>query len=232
MSQRGDGTRRFRAAIVLLAPSVVLAGGLYHPWIGNPGDADFLARLAAAVAADPVRWAVAHLAIGVGSGLLVLAFLAVRAHLREAGDEPWSAMGVPFIVMGSTLYALLPAMEFAPLAAVGSGGDAAAAQAAIQPWFVPILLTGAALFALGSLGFAAGIARSRILGRNATRLAVGGLLIMAAARFFPVGAAQLYVGPAAGVLALWLLAPALGKGFQARQATAGASFAAAGSPGA
>lgn len=226
MSQGHDRNRRFQAVIVLVAPLVLLAGGLLHPWIGNPGDADFLARLAAAVAADPSRWAVAHLAIGVGSGLLVLAFLAVRAHLREGGEEPWSALGVPFIVMGSTLYALLPAMEFAPLAAVGSGGDAAAAQAAIQPWFVPILLTGAALFAIGSLGFAAGIARSRVLGRKATWLVVGALLVMAAARFFPVGAAQLYVGPAAGILALWPLAGALRRPPEARPTTAAASFAA------
>ncbi len=224
MSHRSDTNRRYRAAIVLLAPSVLLAGCLYHPWIGNPGDADFLARLAAAVTAEPGRWAVAHLAIAVGSGLLVLAFLAVRAHLREAGGEPWSALAIPFVVMGSTLYALLPAMEFAPLAAARSGGDVAAAQAAIQPWFVPVLLTGAALFALGTIGFAVGLARSQALGRNATGLAVGALLVMAAARFFPVGAAQLYIGPAAGVLALWPLAPALAKRAEAGPNSATASL--------
>lgn len=49
---------------------------------------------------------------------------------------------LPFIVMGSTLFTLLPGMEFAPLAAAKTGGDIQTAQAALQPWFVPILATG------------------------------------------------------------------------------------------
>lgn len=211
-------TALFRAAILLIAPTVLLAGSVYHPWIGNPGGADFLARLAAAVAADPTRWAVAHLMVAVGSGLLVLAFLAIRSYLREAGEERWSVLGLPFVVMGSVLYALLPAMEFAPVAALAAGADVAAVQAALMPWFAPILLTGAAIFALGALGFAIGIARSGVLSPGLTWLVVGALIVMAAARFFPVGAAQLYVGPAAGILALWPLAYAMWKQPQARRA--------------
>jgi hypothetical protein len=34
---------------------------------------------------------------------------------------------------------------------------------------------------------------------------------MALTRFFPVGAAQLYVGPTAGVVALWPLAYVMGR---------------------
>ncbi len=210
-------TTLFRVAAVLIAPAVLLAGSLYHPWIGNPGDADFLARLAAAVAADPPRWAVAHLLVAVGSGLLVLAFLAIRSYLREAGEERWSVLGLPFIVMGSVLYALLPAMEFAPLAANGTGADAAAIQAALLPWFAPILQASAAVFALGALGFAIGIVRGRILGLGLTWTVVGALVVMAAARFFPVGIAQLYVGPVAGVVALWSLGYPMWR--QARGAT-------------
>lgn len=199
----------FRVAIVGIAPAVLLAGSLHHPWIGNPGDPGFLERLAAAVATDPTHWAVAHLLVAVGSGLLILAFLAIRSYLREAGEERWSVLGLPFIVMGSVLYALLPAMEFAPLAANGAGADAAAAQAALLPWFAPILLTSAAIFALGVLGFVIGIVRSRLLAPGPTWLIVGALVVMAAARFFPVGAAQLYVGPTAGVVALWVLGYAM-----------------------
>jgi len=208
-----------RVAIVIIAPAVALFGHAYHPWIGNPGDSDFLDRLAAAVAADPTRWALAHLGVAVGSGLLIIAFLAVRGYLREAGDERWSALGFPFIVMGSVLYALLPAMEFAPIGAYGAGADIAAVQAPLMPWFVPILMTGAAIFALGIIGFAIGISRSGILGRGLTWLVVGGLVVLAATRFFPVGAAQLYVGPAAGVVALWPLAYAMWKWPELRPGT-------------
>jgi tetratricopeptide (TPR) repeat protein len=202
---------RARVAIAVLAPAVALAGHAYHPWIGNPGDAGFLERLAAAVAADPTRWAVAHLGVAVGSGLLVLAFLAIRGYLREAGEERWSALGLPFIVMGSVLYALLPAIEFAPIGALGAGADVAAVQAALMPWFVPILMTGAAVFALGVLGFAIGIVRGGTLSPGLTWSVVGALAVLAITRFFPVGAAQLYVGPAAGLVALWALAYAMGK---------------------
>lgn len=199
-------TTRLRAAIVAIAPALVLVGTGYHPWIGSPSDPAFFERLAAAVAADTTRWAVAHLLVAVGSGLLALAFLAIRSHLREAGEERWSGLGLPFIVMGSTLTALLPAMEFAPLAASEAGADIAAVQAALMPWFVPILLTGAVLFGLGVLGFVIGIARTRLLSPSLTWIVLGALVVMAATRFFPVGAAQLYVAPAAGIVALWPLA--------------------------
>lgn len=205
-----------RATSLVVAPAVLLAGGIYHPWIGSPGDTGFLARLASAVAADSVGWAVAHLMVAVGSGLMVLAFLAVRSYLREAGEEFWSLLALPFIVIGSVLYALLPAMEFAPLAATEAGADAAAAQAALLPWFRPILLAGAATFAVGVLGFATGIARSRVMGPGPTWYVVGALLVLAAARFLPVGAAQLYVGPAAGIAALWPLAALMWKRPEAR----------------
>lgn len=154
---------RFRVGIVIVAPAVALLGHAIHSWIGNPGDAEFFARLAAAVAADPTRWAVSHLGVAVGSGLLILAFLAIRGYLREADENRWSVLGVPFVVIGSVLYALLPAMEFAPLAANRAGADVAAVQAALMPTFTPVLMTSAAIFAVEALGFAIGIARSRVL---------------------------------------------------------------------
>jgi hypothetical protein len=137
---------------------------------------------------------------------LVLAFLAIRSYLREAGEERWSVPAVPFIVMGSTLFTLLPAMEFAPLAAAKTGGDVQAAQAALIPWFVPILVTGSAIFALGVLGFAVGVVRSRILSPWLTWLVVGALVVMAASRFVPFSEGQLYVHGVAAIVALWPLA--------------------------
>lgn len=205
---------RFRAAIVATAPAVLLAGFVYHPHIPYPDPA----LVAAAATSDTTRWGLSHLAVGVGSGLAVLAFLAIQSYLGEAGEEPWGVLAVPFIVMGSTLFTLLPGMELAVLAAADTGADVQAAQTALMPWFVPILLTGAVTFALGVLGFARGIARSGVLSPRLTRLVAGALVIMAAARFVPLGIVQFYVGGAAGIAALWPLAYEMWQHTEARPA--------------
>jgi hypothetical protein len=170
--------------------------------MGSPDPA----TVASAVVSDTTRWGLAHLTVGVGSGLAVLAFLAIQSYLRETGKARWSTLALPFIVIGSTLFAMLPGMEFAPLAAIGAGGNAEATQAALVPWFAPILLVGAIGFAVGVLGFAIDIAESRILGPRLTWLVVGALAVMAAARCVPLSAVQFYVQGAAGIMALWPLA--------------------------
>jgi len=190
---------RFGASIVALAPAVMLAGLFAHPYIATLPDE---AAIAEAVAADTTYWGLVHLTAGVASGLMVLAFLAIRSYLRELGEERWSILALPFIVVGSTLFTMLPGMEFAPLSASEAGVDAEAVQVALAPWFLPILMTGAATFAIGVFAFAKGITVSRVL----SRLVVGALVVMAVARLVPVGAAQFYVQGAAGIVALWPLA--------------------------
>lgn len=210
-----DTTRpRLRAAIVAFAPMVVLAGFFYHPYLSAPADP---AVIAVAIAADERRWALAHLLIGVGYGLLAVAFVALRSYLREAGEERWSVVALPPAVMGSTLFAILTGMEFGPLAAVAAKADTAAAQAALFPWFIPVLLMGAISSALGGIGFATAVARSGVLGSQLTRLVVGAFTVMVVARFAPLGAAQ-YVIAIAGVVALWPMAFAMWKHPEARRA--------------
>lgn len=195
---------RFQSAIVAIAPVVLLAAFLWHPYL--PGRLPNDAAVATAVAADTTRWGFAHLAAGVASGVAVLAFIAIRSYLREAGETRWSALGLPFIVIGNILYALLPGMEFAPLAAVETGADAQAAQAVLQPWFVPVLVTGALTFAIGILGFAKGIAHSAILSLRLAWLVVAALIVMAVSRLVPWAAVQFYVQGTAALIALWPLA--------------------------
>jgi len=137
---------RFRAAIVAVAPAVLLAAFVYHPYIAPP---TVPAAIASAASSDTTRWGIAHLAIGVGYGLAVLAFLAIRSYLREAGEERWSSLALPFIVIGSTLFVILTGMEIGLLAAAEAGADVQAVQSALFPWFIPILLTGAITFGLG-----------------------------------------------------------------------------------
>jgi hypothetical protein len=174
-----------------------------HPFIATLPDA---AAVAHAVAADPTWWGIVHLLTAVASSLVALAFLAIRARLRDAGEERFSPWALPFVIVGSALYGFLPGLEFAPMTAVRTGGDAAAVQAVLQPWFIAVLATSVLLFAIGALGFARGIAAGQILSRPLTRLVVTGLVVWAVARAVPLGAVQFYVQGLAGIVALWPLA--------------------------
>lgn len=193
---------------------MILAGLLAHPYIATlPGEA----AVAEAAAADTTYWGLVHLTATVASGLLVLAFLAIRSYLREAGKERWSILTLPFIVMGGTLFAVLPGTEFAPLAAKADA-DAETAQTALAPWFISIMVMGAITFAVGVFAFAKGIANNRDLSRRLIWVVVGALVVLAISRVVPVGAAQFYVQGAAGVVALWPLAYEMWKHPEAARA--------------
>jgi hypothetical protein len=193
---------RFRAAAVAMAPALLLLGFAYHPYVANATDD---AALASAASADTTRWGLAHLAIGVAYGLMALAFVALRSYLRDAREERWSLLGLPFSVLGSCLFIPLTGMEFALLAAAETGGDVEAVQEELFPWFIPLLATGALSFTIGAVCFALAVARSSMLGSTLTRVVVAGFLVMALARFVPLGVAQIVIGVAA-VVALWPLA--------------------------
>ena len=193
---------RLRAAIAVIAPAVLLLGFAYHPYVANATDE---AALAEAAASDTTRWGLAHLAIGIGYASLALAFIALRSYLRDAGENRWAVRALPFAVFGCALFPILVGMEFAPLAAAETGGDVEAAQSELAPWFIPILVPAAISFTLGAVGFAIAITQSRVLSRRLTRLVAGALVVMAAARFVPAGAAQIVIG-VAGVVAFWPLA--------------------------
>ncbi|MGH3863623.1 hypothetical protein [Actinokineospora sp.] len=196
--------RSLRAGVVAIAPALLLAALSYHPYL--PGRQPNIEALAAAVAAGPTRWGVAHLATGLASGVLALAFLAIRSHLRAAGENRWSAPALPLVVIGSTLYAMLPAMEFAPLAANEAGGDIAAAQIAILPWFIPILVAGGITFAASMFGFAVGVSRSGVLSPWPARLVAAALVVMALSRVVPLSTIQFHLQGVAGFVALLPLA--------------------------
>jgi hypothetical protein len=196
--------QQLQAAIVALAPVVLTAGFTLHPYIGSgPPDHTLVAQ---AAAEHTTRWGLAHLVIAFSSGLLILAFLAIRARLRENERDPWSARGVPLIVIGSTLYALLPAMEMAPLFAAEAKVDVNAVAETLEAWFAPLIVLGGLAFGGGIIAFSRGIARSEILDHNLTRVVIGALAVMAAARLVPLTLVQFYVHSAAAIAALWPLA--------------------------
>jgi len=198
---------RARAVVIAFAPIALLVAMLSHPYL--PGRLPDHAAVADAVADGTTRWALTHLAAAVASGALVLAFVAIRGYLRERGDQSLSAVGLGFIVMGSLSYAVLPGMEFSPLAAFESGADPEAAQAALDDWFVPVLIIGAVLYAFGVGCVAAAIRRHGGLGSPLTTVVVVALIVMVASRFVPLSIAQFYVQSAAALIALWPLAWAI-----------------------
>ena len=200
---------RLKATVVAAAPAALLAALVAHPHL--PGRLPNDAAVAAAVLADPVHWGLSHLAASVASGLIAVAFLCVRSWLRAVGDDRWSGPALAFIILGSTLYAVLPGMEFAPLAAARTGADVEAAQAALGPWFVPVLFSAAFVFAVGALGFAAGILRSGALTPGLAAFVAAALVVMAASRFVPFAVVQFHVHSLAALAALWPLAVVMWK---------------------
>jgi len=186
---------------VATAPVVLLAGIGYHPFIADLRDKE---AVAAALTADVTRWSVAHLVVAVAAPLVTLAFLAVAGALRQRGEWRWSARSVPFVVIGSTLFALLPAMEISVLAATLSGADLVAVLLELDAWFMPLLLSGAVVFAVGAALVARSVVSAAVLGRGRTTLVVTALLVAAASRFLPFTAALL-VGAGALVVVFWSL---------------------------
>lgn len=193
--------RLLGAVTVAVAPLVLLGGILYHPFIA---DLRHKHDVAAALTSSTIRWSIAHLVAAVGSALIALAFLAVAAALRQRGEWRWSGRAVPFVVVGSTLFALLPAMEISVLAASLAGADAEAVLIELEPWFRPMLFGSAAVFAVGMACAARAILRAMVFGRAVTALVVGALTVTAVSRFLPFGAA-LTVGAAALLVGLWPL---------------------------
>jgi hypothetical protein len=200
-----DRTRSVtRATVVAIAPALLAAALIWHPYL--PGRLPDHVGVAEAVAHDSTRWGLAHLAAALASAAVILAFIAIRGFLRDAGDKAWSAIGLGLIVVGSVCNAVLPGMEFAPLAAVESGADPEVAQAVLDEWFVPVLFIGAVAFAVGVVCVGVALLRYRPMNPMLRWVVVGALLVMAASRFVPFSAVQFYVQSAAALIALWTLA--------------------------
>lgn len=210
MASTDSNRNRWRTLILVVAPVVLLAAFLTHPYL--PGRLPNDAEVATAVVEGTTAWGLVHLATTVASSLIILAFFAVRSYLREAGEDRFSAFGLPFVVIGSTLFAVLPGMEFAPLAAAETGASTAeieAMQEALTSWFVPVLVSGALAFAIGVISFARAISLTTVGSRRLTGVVVVALIVMAISRFVPLAAVQFYVQGVAAIVALWPLAFAL-----------------------
>jgi hypothetical protein len=204
---------RVRALVVAAGPVLLTAALLWHPPL--PGRLPDNTAVADAASADITRWGLSHVAAALASGAIAVAFVAVRGYLRERGDGSASAVGLGLVLIGSTLYAVLPGMEFALVAAYETGADLAATQAALESWFVSILIVGAMTFALGTVLFAVAVARAASFDRLPTIIVAGALVVFGLSRIVPVGVVQFYVQSLAALVAMLPLAVAIGAPRQA-----------------
>ena len=193
---------RLRAGVVAIAPVVLLIGLLYHPYVGDLTDR---AALAEEVAADTTRWAWSHLIVAAGLALTLLLAVSVRSYLRAAGEQMWSFVAMPLLVIGGGMFAAITGVEIGAAAAVEGTAQGEAFADAADPWVMPLILGGAVVFGLGWLSLATAIYRSEVLGRELTWVVVGALVALTVAAFIPAGWAFYVIGVAA-VVAGWPLA--------------------------
>ena len=221
-SSLSDSTvARARGAITVIAPLALLAALAYHPHIMFLPSPDAVAH---AVHTDTTRWAIAHWGLGIACALMALAFLAVRGYLRDAGENRLSVVALPFLIFSTTVYAILPGMEFTVLAAAKTGGDVVASQQAIDSWFVPTMLIAGLSNATGAILLAAAMRRTQVLG-TLKPVVVTALYVAAVARLVPIGPVQFYVQGIAFIVALWPVALDIRRQLSARGVSAARAMA-------
>ena len=150
---------RFRSVVLFIAPAVLFLGFAYHPYIGNATDD---AAIASAASDDTTRWGIAHLAIGVGYALMALAFIALRSHLRESGEDRWSALRTAVRRSGSCLFIPLTGMELALLAVAETGGDVRRRSGRVDALVYSAVGSRALSSAIGPACFSVAVARSPV----------------------------------------------------------------------
>lgn len=150
--------RRARAAVLFLAPVVFVAGILAHPFVRTYLESHVVAE---AVRDAPGQWLAAHLTIAVGIGLVLVAVVVIRGEFRAAGEQRWSVVGTPALLVGGALLAAVVGAEVTLAAVVDTGGDV---HAVLETGVTfPPFLAGMALFALGWLCFAVAFYRVPLL---------------------------------------------------------------------
>ena len=193
---------RLRAGVVAIAPVVWLIGATYHPYIGDLADN---AETAAVVAADPTRWAWAHVIEMGGNVLLVLAVVWIGSYLRASGERLWSFIAVPLITVGIVLFTAVLGMSLSFSAMHEVGAPLEAVMDAVDPWYLPITLVILITAGLGFLSLAAAIYRSRALSRELTWVATAAIVMVALTLLVPSTWGEQVLSVAA-MVAFWPLA--------------------------
>lgn len=192
---------RASAAVLFVAPAVLLAGVLAHPFVRDYTDRSVVAG---AISGAPGRWAASHLIIPVGIGLVLVAVAVMAGQFRHAGEQRWSVSGRSLLIVGGTLLAASAGSEITLAAVVNSGGDVLAVLEAGATSATLLFLAGVLLFVLGWLSFAMAFYRVPILPRSQNRLAIVVLVAIPIATFIPQTTGT-YVYAGAVLVVSWLV---------------------------
>lgn len=173
---------RAGATALFIAPVVLLAGILAHPFVRSYLDTSVVAE---AVRGAPGRWALSHLLIAVGLGLLLVAVTVIRREFRDAGEQRWSVVAMPLLFVGATLLGALVGSEVTLAAVATSGQDVLAVLEASETSITPLYLGGALLFAAGWVSLAVAFRRAPILPSVQNGVAVVALIVIPIGLFVP-----------------------------------------------
>jgi hypothetical protein len=179
----GLSRQRARAGVLFVAPAILLAGILLHPFVSTYLD---VGVVAAAVMAAPERWAASHVIIPVGMGLLLLAVVVIRGEFRRAGEQRWSVIALPPLFVGGAILGAVAAAEITLTAVVSTGSDLHAVMESNAAWTMPYILIGGLAFAIGWLSTAVAFHRAPILPRVQNWVAIVASLVIAVGLFIPL----------------------------------------------
>ncbi len=184
-----------RALALFGAPLAILLGVAIHPYVGNEIDLD---RVTKTITDDPDRWALAHLILAFGMGLVLVSAVVLRRFLMDEGELRWSFIAFPFVLVGGTVVGSGFGGELAAAAVANAGGDVRAVMDAAEPWFNVLFGVGGLLFLVGWLCFAVAVYRGRPL--------ADGLILPVAIAMVVVGVAPLVPHSIAGYVVAVALA--------------------------
>ena len=192
-----------RAGVVAIAPVLLLIGFLTVPYVGDTTDN---AAIAKEIGGDAARASWGFLIAVASISLTILAAFSLRHYLTAAGEDGWSFIMVPLVVVGAVIIVVAVTTQFFAVAMASEAGlDAEAYLIAAEDWFLPLFIAGGVIFGLGWLALAMSVYQSNIMSRELTLLVVVALVVVVAANFIPTGWAG-YLLAIAAIVASWPLA--------------------------
>ena len=156
---------RLRAAAVSF-PALLVLGLLVVP---GPKHSESAAALIAQAVDDPTGWQWGWFLAATGITFELISLIAIRSYLRSAGENLWSFLAVPLIIVGfsALMYTQASASSLAAAIEAGASGQAMLEASGGPPMaliYAPVLLLGTP----GWVCLIVGIWRSHILSRAMT----------------------------------------------------------------
>jgi hypothetical protein len=189
-----------RVVIIAIAPIVFIVGVAILPYQERFTD---FAKTAELASANGDRWLLAAIVMAAALWLFALAVVSIRHWLREAGENRWSFIAVPFALAGFTLFTfMIGAQGLGLRMAIEAGANGETFLNQAENWIMAVQLGGAILIAIGTLALILAFHRAHVFSRNRFGVIAIALVVAAVTNYLPFGAA-LWVGAIALLIAFW-----------------------------